>query len=116
MQGSPPHFGSNRPNELNTLVAPGLTPVAGVKRGKAKTFVNRCFNHTKGYPGEGPLAPSQMGLLKITTANITGAGSISKLDLSLSDIWCIQEHRLLKKASITRFSNKNTTSPAGRPS
>jgi hypothetical protein len=72
--------------------------------------MNKCFNHTKGYQGEGPTALSPVGLLKITTANITGAGSISKLDLSLSDIWCIQEHRLLKKASITKFSKKHNNS------
>ena len=43
----------------------------------------------------------------VQTGPLTGAGSVAKLDLSLADIWCIQEHRLLKKASLNKFAKQH---------
>ncbi len=53
-----------------------------------------------GYPGQGPpsnwweIKAKTLAGLKEGTANITSAGSLSKLKLQEADIWAIQEHKL----------------------
>jgi hypothetical protein len=48
-------------------------------------------------------------VLRFTSANITSAGSIKKLNLQTSHIWCIQEHKLMCTESISTFKTKQAS-------
>jgi len=62
------------------------------------------FDHTKGYQGEGHRP--QLRDIRVATANITSHGSILKLKLNDADVWCIQEHHMIKPDDIKKLRAK----------